>query len=290
MEWTAYPAETIGLNAQFGGHEGAFTYSPARYGDEIAILRDENRVYQIEYQGRIFTHQNADGANIHGGNQTTSEWFTFGAGQFFLVNEDGSINRDIKLTSKPAFAGANTITVRNPLSAPCFGPYVGVLTEGGVKEVAHLQAGDRVLCMDGVYHRILWTGGREVEVTDKNAPVIWNGETYSPQHRVLIGNAWAKAKHVGDTAAHDATQWYGHILLATHQPITVMGGFAESLLPTERALSGMSAQMRAQIVDALMSEGLTLETYGGLTRPELSKRQLREMEQAERRIAGGMAE
>ena len=284
MTWITYKASDIGFNGQFGGSEGNFTYQPQWSLSEgqfkIDVVGD--RVLAVEYDGLIYRHQNADGANIHGGNHTTSEWFTFDIGQFYYVNSFGE--REQSLVSEVGFQGGHTITARDPLPAPCFGPNVLVIIEGpcGILAdytVENLLAGDKVLCADGELREILWTDGAEVAVTENNRPIKYKGNIFSPQHRVLIEGVWIKAKHLVEFGLAQYVepmpekQWYGHILLAEHHAIAVEGGFVESLLPTDRALSGMSRKMADEIRNVLRAHGVNPE----LNRTEAKRKDIAAM-------------
>ena len=280
MKQVTHNANDIAANAQFGGYEGNFTMQPAwvlslETPVTFTITDDSRYVTQIEYNGWTFKHQNETGSNVHGGNHTTSEWFTFDISGFYLCNLDGSLNRDYPLNSKPGWQGVHTVTPRNPLPAPCFGPDVLVLTpEQGAIRVCDLKAGMHVFVQGGAAREVLWTGGRQVEINIKNRPIEWRGSVFSPQHRILIGEKWAKAKHLAELGIASWVepcphwQWYGHILLETHEAIAIPNGYVESLLPTERALSGMSMDMQDAIRKVMRSSC-------GLQRMEYSKFQLK---------------
>lgn len=278
-KWMAYRAADVGINDTFGGSEGNYTATPERDlggDDTIRVYVADGRVMQIEVGGVVYTYQNADGVNIHGGNHTTSEWFTFDCGGF--VAPDGSA-----LTGRPEFSGAYTLTCRTPQSAPCFGPETLIDCWDGFKAAENIVAGDFVMTDHGP-EAVLWAGGRVVDVSEKNAPITVRGEVFSPQHLLRFRGHWARAKHLVDlgeanyVTPRPATQWYGHILLRKHAAIyTGSHLMAESLNPTDRALSGMTAEMRAQIRDALTASGIERDQYLGPDGHVLTRRDMREL-------------
>ena len=236
MTWTTYKASDIGFNAQFGGYEGHFTMTPAWTlgGDQgIRINADNGYVTQIEYMGRIYQHQNASGANIHGGNHTTANWLTFDIGQF--RSSDG-----VPLNSLPGWQGAWTITLSGGGSVPCFVTGTMITMMGGnEKHVQHIEVGDMVATLTGS-KRVLWVGSAEVEVTDKTHPYAIHGLFVSPQHRILIpGKGLIAAKHHPD--AFEATQLggtvsYHHFLLEEHSIVWADDVLCESLWPGKETL------------------------------------------------------
>ena len=238
MTWTTYKASDIGFNAQFGGYEGHFTMTPAwtLSGDQgIRINADNGYVTQIEYMGRIYQHQNASGANIHGGNHTTANWLTFDIGQF--RSSDG-----VPLNSLPGWQGAWTITLSGGGSVPCFVTGTMITMMGGdEKPVQDIEVGDMVATLTGS-KRVLWVGSAEVEVTEKTQTYSIGGFVIgvSPQHRILIpGKGLIAAKH--HPAAFEVT-WFGktvtyhHFLLEEHSIVWANDVLCESLWPGEETL------------------------------------------------------
>ena len=276
-EWFNYNAADIGVNNQFGGEEGSFFTTPERslWDQEdytVSFYRVGDRVTHIQVSGPnidtwLFRHQNLDGTNIHGGNHTTNEWFTIDVGQFYLVSEDGRIYPDSPLlTSKPGFEGSHTLTPVTPLPVPCFGAetYFHVRKKGE-KDFYSVKIIDLVGVPSGEYEirvennkfvPILWIGGRGTE-----EETFWyNGVELTGQHRVLIENKWAKAKHLAAADCAYSVErdwpyrcWVGHVLLESHEAIYCFGGqgnqafYAESLLVTDRSLSGFKATERLAI-------------------------------------------
>ena len=243
MTWTTYKASDIGFNAQFGGYEGHFTMTPAWTlgGDQgIKINANNGYVTQIEYMGRVYQHQNATGANIHGGNHTTVDWMTFDLGQFYQVNPDGSMNWSAPLNGNPGWQGAWTITLSGGGSVPCFVAGTKITMMGGdEKRVEEIVPGDMVATLTGA-KRVLWVGSAEVEVTDKSRPYAIRGLWVSPQHRILIpGDGLIAAKH--HRRAFKKT-WFGktvayhHFLLEEHSIVWADGVLCESLWPGEETL------------------------------------------------------
>lgn len=236
MTWTTYKASDIGFNAQFGGYEGHFTMTPAWTlgGDQgIRINADNGYVTQIEYMGRIYQHQNASGANIHGGNHTTANWLTFDIGQF--RSSDG-----VPLNSLPGWQGAWTITLSGGGSVPCFVADTMITMMGGDdKRVQHIEVGDMVATLTGA-KRVLWVGSAEVEVTEKTQPYATRGLWVSPQHRIMIpGKGLIAAKHHPDAfevAWPGLTVPYHHFLLEEHSIVWANDILCESLWPGKETL------------------------------------------------------
>lgn len=236
MTWTTYKASNVGFNAQFGGYEGNFTMTPAWTlgGDQgIKINANNGYVTQIEYMGRIYQHQNASGANIHGGNHTTANWLTFDIGQF--RSSDG-----VPLNSLPGWQGAWTITLSGGGSVPCFVAGTMITMMGGdEKRVEEIAPGDMVATLTGA-KRVLWAGGAEVEVTEKTRPYAVHGLFFSPQHRILIpGKGLIAAKHhplAEQEFCFGRTVPYHHFLLEEHSIVWADGILCESLWPGKETL------------------------------------------------------
>lgn len=236
MTWTTYKASDVGFNAQFGGYEGHFTMTPAWTlgGDHgIRINAYNGYVTQIEYMGRIYQHQNATGANIHGGNHTTADWLTFDIGQF--RSSDG-----VPLNSLPGWQGAWTITLSGGGSVPCFLAGTMITMMGGdEKRVEEIEHGDMVATLTGA-KRVIWIGSAEVDATEKTQPYAIRRLWVSPQHRVLIpGKGLIAAKH--HPGAVEATWLCGtvichHFLLEEHSIVWANGVLCESLWPGEETL------------------------------------------------------
>ena len=243
MTWTTYKASDVSFNAQFGGYEGHFTMTQAwtLSGDQgIKINADNGYVTQIEYMGRIYQHQNATGANIHGGNHTTDDWLTFDLGQFYLVNEDGSMDWSAPLNGNPGWQGAWTITLSGGGSVPCFVAGTRIAMMGGSeKPVQHIEVGDMVATLTGA-KRVLWVGSAEVEVTDKTRPYAVHGILFSPQHRILIpGRGLIAAKRhplAWQEFCFGRTVPYHHFLLEEHSIVWADGILCESLWPGKETL------------------------------------------------------
>lgn len=236
MTWTTYKASDIGFNATFGGYEGHFTMTPAwtLAGDHgIRINADNGYVTQIEYMGRVYQHQNASGANIHGGNHTTANWLTFDIGQF--RSSDG-----VPLNSLPGWQGAWTITLSGGGSVPCFVTGTMITMMGGdEKPVQDIEVGDMVATLTGS-KRVLWVGSAEVEVTEKTRPCALYGLEVSPQHRILIpGKGLIAAKYhpaAFEVAWPGLTVPYHHFLLEEHSIVWADDVLCESLWPGKETL------------------------------------------------------
>lgn len=168
-----------------------------------------------------------------------------------------------------------------PLVAPCFGPDVRVTVEGkGSVAVSTLAPGDRILTDEG-YVAVLWTGRRSHVCTlPHDWPVEVEGEIFSPLHRILRRDRWAKAKHLAEAGlatrrADIATINYHHILLPQHSVIVTERNRVESLLMTGYSLSlwdhepALSQLMHASAV-LRRAEWRRREVLAGLARAELA--------------------
>ncbi len=173
---------------------------------------------------------------------------------------------------------------------PCFTPATQIATPFGQTPVERLSVGDKVLTRDNGAQRIAWVGTRTLgpaqlnEAPDLRPVTIKAGAlghglpfrdmTLSPNHRVLVAEGGApegeeatetlvSAKHLldgrGIRHARTDTVTYIHFLLDTHQVVLSDGCWSESFEPSARALDGIGAARRAEIL-ALFPE---LETEAG---------------------------
>ena len=245
IRWIDYSLSTVAGNAQFAGPEGNFTLTPRITFDDADIIRflvsgsasgpvlPTDRILAIEFRGVIYSHQNSDGANVHGGNQTTSEWFTFGINPFRAPN-------GTRLDQVQPFIGVHQLSPRSPMPAPCFGPDAQFFTFDRRVDIHHLKVGDEITTEKG-FQPVLWVGRSGVLVTDKTQPYQYLGKTYSPQHRILFRDSWVTAKQLwkagmADLVAPVGSITYWHVLLPVHTGIWCGTHYAESLLQTDRAL------------------------------------------------------
>jgi hypothetical protein len=273
--WITYSLDNVFPDATFKGSSARFeteqnyeTLSDINIsfyvvgGDGSPMHKDA--VTYIEYKGNLFRAADANGAPILDGSHTTKEWLTIDIKGFRLVSPDGSVGKKAPyLVDKEPFQGVHTLTPSQPQMVPCFGPDVMLDVRGrGVVPVRALRSGDYVLTRDG-YREVLWADGGKRPVNERNAPIQYRGEIYSPQHRILHEECWISARQLhkaglAQLAPHDGSQWYGHILLDGHQVVLTAACEVESLLPTERAISGLTAAFAGQVRSAMAGRSYAL--------------------------------
>ncbi|MEM8788793.1 MAG: Hint domain-containing protein [Pseudomonadota bacterium] len=152
----------------------------------------------------------------------------------------------------------------------CFAAGTPILTLVGDLPVEEIRRGDRVLCQDGCFHEVLWTGHIRVDGRGDFAPVRFrNGAlgnrqdvSFSPAHRVRIAD-WKAEILFGHqqvlAAARDLVgmpgvervpqRWvdYHHILLEDHQMVASAGLWTETLHPYG-ALETLDSAARAEVL------------------------------------------
>lgn len=170
----------------------------------------------------------------------------------------------------------------------CFAAGTVIMTDGGLKDVAGLRIGNKVLTLDHGFQPLIWIGRRTVPGTGPNTPVLCQPGsmgnrqplTVSPQHRLLWASGRsdlmygapqvlmpAKALINGDTIRYAPRPWvrYVHLMLERHEILNAADGAAcESLL---------AGDMAQQVIDAPFAHGCA----GIAARPVLSYREARHL-------------
>lgn len=255
MVWKAYNASLVGFNNQFGGYEGHYTSQPQftllDEGVPFKVYVENNRVTKVAYDGLVYQHQNADGANIHGGNHTTKDWFTFDIGQFAYVDHNGV--RQQNLNSEPGFQGGNTITIGMGLDCdvPCFTKGTAILGADKQKRiyVENLKVGDTVWTTKG-NRKVIWVGNHFIDNpnTKQNPYLIYNTLILSPNHRVYL------PKFQGLMAVKHTTEawqlnWpsvhYYHFMLEEHSLVYANNILCESLWPGKETMKMLGSELAA---------------------------------------------
>jgi len=162
----------------------------------------------------------------------------------------------------------------------CFTPGTSIVTATGGRAVETLQIGDLVATRDHGLRPLVWVGRREltkaeVEQKPQLAPVLIRRGALgpdnpnrdmivSPQHRILLkgkklalmtGEAEALAPAIGlvngDTIVSCAPQavTYLHLMCSNHEVIRADGVWTETLFPGDQALSGLTAEARAEVCE-----------------------------------------
>lgn len=217
-------------------------------------------------------------------------WTTVGSVHTFTYTgtDGGTYNFVIDAQSTNGSWGEATVV--------CFAEGTRILTPDGEREVGSLSAGDMVVCGDGQHRPIRWIGWRQLdEATLRDQPELRpirieagalgrdlpaRPLRLSPQHRVRIDDwraallfgqdsvlAPAKALVNGSSVTVDRTcrsVRYHHILLDDHQTVLADGLPCETLMPAEVALTGLSAEARAEILMLLPDLSVDLAAYGRL--------------------------
>ncbi|MEM9229652.1 MAG: Hint domain-containing protein [Pseudomonadota bacterium] len=165
-------------------------------------------------------------------------------------------------------------------------------TDTGDRHIEDLQVGDRLLCMDGAFHSIRWTGRRKVNAVGDLAPVHIRAGTFSnrrdlmftPAHRIRISNLWAEMVFgtasvlvavqdllsvPGVSRAPDQVVDCHHVLLDTHQMVLSDGLWSETLNPTQ-SIDTLDRRALSEVLSTfpVLESGVQGHTQPGL--PTLS--------------------
>ncbi|MXU63908.1 Hint domain-containing protein [Oceanomicrobium pacificus] len=164
-------------------------------------------------------------------------------------------------------------------AVPCFVAGTLIATPDGLRRVEEISVGDMVLTRDAGPQPVVWRAERRFEAGRiAAAPWLWPVRIaadrfgpgrparplfLSPQHRVLIGSAWAElcfGSH--DVLAHavhlcdgeritrpepDGAVTYVHFACRTHQIVWAEGLPVESLYPGEMALRAIPEASRSEL-------------------------------------------
>lgn len=179
--------------------------------------------------------------------------------------------------------GVVAVDAPQPQALMCFTPGTRVATDGGTRDVALLEPGDRVLTRDDGAQRVQWVGrchvsGARLHSFPSLRPIrlragaLGQGRPdsdllLSRRHRVLVRGRAAEALFgtsevlvaaedlVGDrgiTVDHRATSvTYVHVMFERHQIIWANGLEAESFRPERAALDALAPDQRAALLCAL---------------------------------------
>jgi len=189
----------------------------------------------------------------------------------------------------------------------CFASGTGIATDDGEVSIEDLDAGDPVLCGDGVLRQIRWIGSRKVSIHELNAkpalrPISIDAGAFgpkqpakplkvSPQHKIMIrdlraeilfgeGEVLVAAKHLtNDTSirVHNEKEpvEYYHILLDCHSTVFANGLESETLHPGEAMNSAMSSEARSEICEIFPSIASDLGEFGDQVSPSLKSYEAR---------------
>lgn len=182
-------------------------------------------------------------------------------GQTVTVNDDGTLTltgdgtaEDFNFTYAITDGINSDVGIVNVGSIPCFVAGTRIDTPDGPRAVEGLKAGDLVLTRDHGPQAVRWVGRRTVRATGSFAPVEIAANQFgqhgrvlfSPQHRILITDAWAELlfaeAEVLVPAIHlvnDCTVrrriggfvTYVHLMFDQHEVVYSEGLETESFLP-----------------------------------------------------------
>lgn len=195
----------------------------------------------------------------------------FGGGN----NESGSVN--IYDVSNNLIGTLTFANIENII--PCFTPGTRIATDRGDVPVEYLRPGDLVVTRDNGLQPLRWVGRRDLDKDDLQAnpalqPILIRKGTLapcqpvrdmqvSPQHRMLVANAFAEMlfgeEEVLVAAVHmlglpgvarQAAQAvsYIHIMCDAHQIILADGAWSESFQPAGRMVQAMPSAQQAELL------------------------------------------
>ncbi|MEH6737798.1 MAG: Hint domain-containing protein [Sulfitobacter sp.] len=156
--------------------------------------------------------------------------------------------------------------------APCFTKGTMIKTDVGEVAVEDLEVGDFVLTLDCGFQPIRWVGSKTLDVTNKNAPVVFDKNTIgnesklsvSPNHRMLVRSVDAELLFGASeilVAAKCLTMMKGvrrerpkevtyiHILFDQHQIIYANGALSESFHPGTASLNALDVDTRNEVLE-----------------------------------------
>jgi len=237
---------------------------------DVSGLIDPLTGQPVRY-GRIVVGQNAGGDAV-------------------LTFPDGTV---VTVTGQPRTA-FDTIGEGWAAGLPCFAGDTPILTPDGERAVQDIGPGDLVVTLDWGPQPVKWRGSRTLCSTDlalrphlrpvRLAPGLWGNRplVVSPQHAVLVGDAFARARHLAEAGRGARVLQgvrritYHHLLLPRHAVIRAAGLWTESLFPGPEALHGLSAAQRAEISAVVLGRpdgtpDAICAAYGPRARPLLPR-------------------
>lgn len=206
---------------------------------------------------------------------------TLGTGQQITLNADGTFTIVADADEETVYFN---YTVEDPtgntdtalveiIQIACFGEGTLIRTEFGDQPIETLVVGQLVLTRDNGLQPIRWIGQRRVSTLDTMAPIRFSKGTFgatrdlwlSPQHRVLIRDAWSellfgepevlvKAKDLindqsirVDRSKPEIT--YFHLLFDSHEILLSNGMATESFLPGPETMPGYDTETQNELLN-----------------------------------------
>ena len=168
----------------------------------------------------------------------------------------------------------------------CFTPDTLIATELGPRQIADLQAGERILTRDNGPQEILWRGHRRMTGARLHVMPHLRPLLVSPQHRMLIKGQAALALFntpevlvAAQDLVNDATIMvdrslrevtYVHLLLEGHNIVWANGLETESFHPANTALDTVADDQRAGLLQILPDIAHNPQSYGDYARRNVS--------------------
>lgn len=184
----------------------------------------------------------------------------------------------------------------------CFTPDTRISTPNGMRQIRHLQRGEKILTRDNGPQEVLWSGHRRMTGARLYAmphlrPIRFKANAMglyrpdedllvSPQHRMLVTGAAAQAlfnTHEVLVAAEDLINdstilvdhqlrevTYVHILLERHNVIWANGLETESFHPSNTAIDTVDPAQREVLKEILPDVEINPHAYGDYARRNVS--------------------
>ncbi|TMV14519.1 Hint domain-containing protein [Arenibacterium halophilum] len=272
--------------------------------DEIELGTNDTKTLDVlsndMSSGGALTITHIQGVPVSAGDSVT-----LGSGQIITLNPDGTLTVQSDSDGETVYfnysvedQSGNTDTGLVEITQiPCFTKGTLIDTPYGPVPIEHLERGMSVTLHDGAPQPIRWIGSRRVAATGEFRPVrLCAGQfgarrdlLVSPQHRILLANAWAELLYgtsevlvkavdlVNDDTiirVNDMVEvTYFHLLFDRHQIVIANGVAAESYLPGPCTLPGFDAATQAEILRLFPQMDAVGAGYGPAARPILKRRE-----------------
>ncbi|WP_170329503.1 Hint domain-containing protein [Ruegeria arenilitoris] len=205
---------------------------------------------------------------------------------FYLVFPDGVPPAGVDYTVGNIIENDNG-ALHDSLGAQvvCYAAGTLIQTPIGDRPIEDLRPGDLVNTADHGPQPILWAGSSRKAALGKLAPIVIKTGALgnardlvvSPQHRMLVQDWRLQLYFDTDTSLVRAMDLvdddqiyrriggfvtYHHFLLEQHEIVFAEGIPSESLMPGSCAMESLETTAQAEIIEALVAVGRTIESYG----------------------------